>query len=88
MSRVVRADGRPYVSPPLAKNRKEANAALRDEAQLEQQLVQPHIGARAHSPRVGRTGPDRARRPRARRCSDVRAAIGKSEIWRLGLLDF
>jgi hypothetical protein len=63
-------------------------AALRDEAQLEQQLVQPHIGARAHSPRVGRTGPDRARRPRARRCSDVRAAIGKSEIWRLGLLDF
>jgi hypothetical protein len=29
MSRVVRADGRPYVSPPLAKNRKEANAALR-----------------------------------------------------------
>jgi hypothetical protein len=48
---VVRADGRPYVSPPLAKNRKEANAALR-------QAFAKLRGSPLQKPRAVRAGPD------------------------------
>jgi hypothetical protein len=60
----VRTDGRPYVSPPLARNRKEANAALR-------QAFAKLRGPPLQKMRVVRAGPD-LRMPKRRLAARIR----------------